>query len=83
MVAALFPRAAAVESGSLDARRMLLTGVRLLYVLMLPVVFSFVVLARPGLRLWLGEEFAANAAPVLQLLAVGVFAIAAVQSVPP
>jgi O-antigen/teichoic acid export membrane protein len=35
-------------------------------------VFTVVALARPGLRLWLGDEFAENAAPVLQLLAVSV-----------
>ncbi len=72
LMAALFPTVAAVAPGSDAARRTLVQSVRLLFVLVLPVVFAFMVLARPGLRLWLGDEFAQHAAPVLQILAVGV-----------
>lgn len=72
MMAALFPSVAAVERGSEAARRTLLDAVRLLFVTIVPVVFAVVALARPGLRLWLGDEFAEHAAPVLQVLAVSV-----------
>jgi O-antigen/teichoic acid export membrane protein len=73
MMSALFPAAAAVEPGSEAARRMMLDSLRHLYVLMLPIVFCLIVLARPGLQIWLGDEFAGHGALVLQLLAVGVF----------
>jgi len=72
MMAALFPSVAAIEPGSDHARRTMLQAARLLFAIMLPITFTFMVVARPGLRLWLGEEFAVQAAPVLQLLAVGV-----------
>ena len=73
LMTSLFPSAAAVQPGSDGARRMLLQTSRLLYVLILPLVFTAVALAHPALRLWLGEEFADRGAPVLQLLALGVF----------
>lgn len=72
LTSALFPTVAAVQPGSDAARRLMLQSARLLFVVALPMVFAFVALARPGLQWWLGDEFAANAAPVLQLLAVGV-----------
>ncbi len=72
LMATLFPTAAGVPPGSDAARELMLRTARQLFVLTLPVVFALSVLARPGLRLWLGEEFASQAAPVLQLLALGV-----------
>ena len=73
LMSAIFPSVAAVAPGSDAARLTMLQTARLLYVLSLPVAFAFVVLARPGLQLWLGDEFAQHGAPVLQILAVGVF----------
>jgi O-antigen/teichoic acid export membrane protein len=73
LMAALFPAAAAVQPGTEDARQMLVQSVRMLFVLTFPLVFAIVVLAQPGLTVWLGADFASHAAPVLQLLAVGVF----------
>lgn len=73
MMSALFPAFAAVEHGSEAARKLMLDSLRQLYVLMLPVVFFLVVMAQPGLRLWLGSEFAERSTLVLQLLALGVF----------
>ena len=72
LMASIFPAVAAVEPGSDAARRAMLHTTRLLFVVSLPVAFTFVALARPGLQLWLGDEFAELAAPVLQVLAVGV-----------
>lgn len=59
---------------------MLGDAARLMYLLMLPVSFSFVVLARPALQAWLGDEFAQQSTLVLQLLAIGVFINALAQS---
>jgi len=72
IMAALFPTASAVVPGSPTAHRMLLDSMRLLFLLMFPMVFAVVVLARPGLDLWLGAEFAENASLVVQVLAVGI-----------
>ncbi len=72
IVASLFPLASGVERGSAYARRMLTDSVRLLFMLMVPVIFLFVVLARPGLESWLGHEIAEQGATVMQILAVGV-----------
>jgi O-antigen/teichoic acid export membrane protein len=80
MMSALFPAAAAVEPGSEAARNLMLSSLRQLYVLMLPVVFFLIVMARPGLQLWLGGEFAERGTQVLQLLALGVFFNALAQS---
>jgi O-antigen/teichoic acid export membrane protein len=72
VMAAAFPRATAVEAGSEAARRMLGDGIRRLFVLMFPLIFAFVTLARPGLGGWLGAEFAQQSAPVLRILAIGI-----------
>ena len=72
IMAAAFPRASAVEAGSAAARQMLGDSVRRLFVLMFPLLFTFVALARPGLGWWLGDEFAQHGAPVLQVLAIGI-----------
>jgi O-antigen/teichoic acid export membrane protein len=72
IMASVFPRASAVEAGSDAARRMLGDSMRRLFVLMFPLLFTFVALARPGLTGWLGAEFAQHSAPVLQILAIGI-----------
>lgn len=79
-MSALLPRAAQAQPGSPAARQMLGDAARLMYLLMLPVSFSFVVLARPALQLWLGDEFAQQSTLVMQLLAIGVFINALAQS---
>jgi O-antigen/teichoic acid export membrane protein len=48
-------------------------GVRAVFLVMFPAILVVVTLAHEGLSLWLGAEFAANSARVLQWLAVGVF----------
>jgi len=72
LMASIFPAVAALEAGSDASRQAMVRTARLLFVVSLPVAFVFVALARPGLQLWLGEAFAREAAPVMQVLAVGV-----------
>jgi O-antigen/teichoic acid export membrane protein len=72
IIASLFPLASSVDRGSAHARRMLRDSVRLLFMLMVPVIFLFVTLARPGLESWLGHEIAEQGATVMQILAIGV-----------
>ncbi len=72
IIATLFPLASGVDRGSAQAQSLMGNSVRVLFVLMVPVIFLFVVLARPGLELWLGHEIAEQGATVMQILAVGV-----------
>lgn len=71
LTGALFPSIAAVQPGSDAARQTMVQTARLLFVTVLPIAFVFVAVAYPGLRLWLGDEFAERAAPVMQVLALG------------
>jgi O-antigen/teichoic acid export membrane protein len=71
IMAALFPLASGLARGSAAAQRLLGESLRLLFVTMFPVIFLFVVFARPGLHGWLGPEIAELGAPVMQILAVG------------
>ncbi len=48
-------------------------GIRAICIVVFPIAFLAVLLARPALDLWLGVQFAANSFVVLQLIAVGVF----------
>ena len=80
LIAAQFPDAAGVAPNSEAAQRMLRQSIRLLFVMIFPLVFAIVALAWPGLSLWLGADFAANAALPLQLLALGVLLNALAQA---
>jgi O-antigen/teichoic acid export membrane protein len=48
-------------------------GLKAVWIAMFPVALVLVVLAREGLTLWLGAEFAGNSIEVLQWLALGLF----------
>jgi len=48
-------------------------GVKYLFLSMFPVALVIVALAREGLGIWLGSEFAQRSTPVLQCLGVGIF----------
>ena len=52
--------------------RLFATGVRVVFLAIVPVVLMIVTFAREGLSLWLGDEFAGNSGRVLQILAIGV-----------
>ena len=48
-------------------------GVNYILLFMFPATLIMAGLARPGLQIWLGPDFAQNGAPVLQWLVVGTF----------
>jgi len=48
-------------------------SVKYLLLALFPLTVLIVALAQPGLKIWLGADFAQHSAPVLELLAVGVF----------
>lgn len=49
-------------------------GIRVVSALMLPLCVLAAAIAYDGLRLWLGESFAANGHRVVEIIAIGVFA---------
>lgn len=71
---ALFPVLAGMSGDLVKVRQTYTTTVRILFILMWPFSFGAIVLAYPVMHLWLGATFAEHSAPVLQLLAIGVFA---------
>jgi O-antigen/teichoic acid export membrane protein len=70
-MAALFPRSAGIQPGSPAAIAMLDKSMRAIAIVMFPPLLLAAALAHPLLTAWLGDEFADRAAPVLQLLALG------------
>lgn len=80
VMAVTFPALAARRIQQMDLSAIYATSVRLLWVLMWPLCFTAVVLAHPLLEMWLGRSFAQHSAPVLQVLAVGVFINALAQA---
>jgi O-antigen/teichoic acid export membrane protein len=73
MVGVLFPAFATSYVRDPDRTRQLFArGVKYVFVVMFPLALLIVALARQGLDLWLGPEFAEHGTRVLQLLTVGV-----------
>lgn len=74
IVGVLFP---AFSSGFAQDRArtklLFVRGVKYTFLTMFPVLLVLVVFAREGLTLWVGADFAAHSAVVLQWLAIGVF----------
>lgn len=56
-----------------QATRMFYSALKFTLLALLPFVILTVALARPGLSLWVGEEFAAHSFRPMQILALGVF----------
>jgi O-antigen/teichoic acid export membrane protein len=79
-MAALFPRTAAIPTGTQAATALLDGSMRVLWTTMFPLFFALAVLAEPLFALWLGAEFASRAAPVAQLLALGMLFNAVAQA---
>jgi O-antigen/teichoic acid export membrane protein len=70
---ALFPALAETQARPDDSARLLALAMRAVVVLVLPAVLVVAVFAHPLLALWLNVHFAGPAAPVLQLLLIGIF----------
>lgn len=56
-------------------------ALRYMVIVMLPTTFVLLVVAKQGLSLWLGAEFAAQSHRVAQLIIIGTFALA-IESIP-
>lgn len=69
---ALFPRFSAVGTGERD--ELLGTAVRSLVVIITPLVVGGMLIMEPFLRWWVGADFALRAAPVGEILVVGLWA---------
>lgn len=74
MFGVLFPALAATFAADRARTELILgRGVRVLFLVMFPATLVILTLAREGMTLWLGSEFAGHSAGVLRWLAVGVF----------
>jgi len=73
ITAVLFPAlSASLATDRAGARRVFMAGLAAIVGILAPLTAIAVVFARPGLRLWLGEEFASHGYRALQWLAIGV-----------
>jgi len=63
----------ALSRGRAGARRIFAGALGALTLILGPITALTVIFARPGLKIWLGEDFAAHGYRVLQLLSIGVF----------
>jgi O-antigen/teichoic acid export membrane protein len=72
VAAVFFPAFAAASARRSEIERLARLGVKATFALLLPIVLIAVLFAHEGLSLWVGSEFAAEGAQVLQLLAIGV-----------
>jgi O-antigen/teichoic acid export membrane protein len=74
LVTALFPALATLDgSGAHDrVRELCVRAIKSLLLIMTPVLLLIFVFARQLLRLWMGADFAAHSAGVLQIFCVGV-----------
>lgn len=74
LMAVLFPAFAASRGGSIrHAAALYSIGGRAILGLLAPIVLVIVVFSEEGLRVWLGEAFSRQSAPILQWLGIGVF----------
>ena len=53
-------------------KKLFLTGAKIIFLILYPVVFLITIFSFEGINLWLGESFAQNSYFILQLLAIGV-----------
>ena len=69
----LFPAlSTSLANDRVAAKKIFVAGLGAIVGILAPLTVIAVVFARPGLRLWLGEDFAAHGYRALQLLAIGV-----------
>ena len=74
LVAVLFPAfSASIGQGFERASILLFRGVKIVFIILFPITLIIVTLAKEGLDLWLGHEFALHSMRIMQWLAVGVF----------
>ncbi|HET6413426.1 MAG TPA: flippase [Anaeromyxobacter sp.] len=75
LVTTLFPAFASAggRGRPQEAWALLERGLRYVFVAVFPIALVVVLFARPLLALWLGSDFAVHAAPLLKVLAIGVF----------
>lgn len=74
LISVLFPAFASLfQRNKESAIRLYRQGTKAIFIVMFPLALCAFVFARPGLALWINEEFAINGYRVAQYLAIGVF----------
>jgi O-antigen/teichoic acid export membrane protein len=54
------------------SKKILLRGIKFIFLIIYPIVFLIVMFSYEGIKLWLGEKFAMNSSLVLQFLSIGI-----------
>lgn len=72
LASALFPRFSSSNDAERDA--LLTTGIRSLVVIVTPLIVGGLLIMEPFLAWWMSEEFAARAAPIGEILTIGLWA---------
>ena len=76
IVGVLFPAfGAVIRSNPSKAIALCFGGIKYTFILICPLLLIIFICAHEGLNVWLGEEFAARGARVLQWLAIGAFMV--------
>ncbi len=74
LTAVLFPTFAAATAGSgANSWSLAMQGVRWIYTALLPVTLALALYAHEILALWISPDFAIDSAPILRLMAIGIF----------
>ncbi len=74
LVAVLFPAFSGFAASNRDQlAKLRQRAVKYIFLTLFPIIICMVIMAHDFLFLWLGPEFARVSAPILQLLAIGVF----------
>lgn len=69
----LFPSVSFTLARNFSSEKLIENAYRLTTLTLLPIIIILIAIAKPGMALWLGEEFGVRSSVILQILALGVF----------
>jgi O-antigen/teichoic acid export membrane protein len=55
-----------------ESKNLLIRGIKYVFLIVFPIVVLVITFAEEGMTLWVGAEFSAKSAPILQILSVGI-----------
>lgn len=74
LIGVLFPAFSSTYIADRDRTRVLFVrGLKYATIILFPIAFVFVLFAKEGITVWLGDDFSANSYRVMQILAIGMF----------
>lgn len=69
----LFPTVSFTLAQNFSSEKIVENAYRLTTLTLLPIIIILIIIAKPGMNLWLGHDFGEKSAIILQILALGVF----------